>query len=147
MIITLCVKCRCVTALVTEPIVNVKVITKDPTKFVAIVCAACNDDGAVENYNETITANNITSMQEWKYIMNYVSGQERVFNVNTVGDYVVVFNHNDVVPRTAKVVTSQPIITCKEHRFEVHRAAPVLRHWRDPPLVTQVVFEDGDESD
>lgn len=119
MIITLCIKCRCATSLVTEPKVNVKTITRDPTKFVAIICAAC-DDSDVTKYNDTISPDQISSMQEWKYVTDYVTNENRVFNINTVGDYIVIFNHWEVVSRTARVVKSQPIVTCKHHTFHVH---------------------------
>jgi hypothetical protein len=120
MIITLCVKCRCVTSLTTESILRIKTVTNDPTKFMAVVCAACNDDSSVENYNDTISPDDIASMQEWKYIIDYASSQRRTITINAVGDHVVVFDHHRVIPPAVRVLRSQPIVTCRQHSFHVH---------------------------
>lgn len=105
----------------TEPIINKKTITKDNTKFMATICAACNYGDDASTYNENITPNYIASLQEWKFIVDYASRERRVLNINTVGESVVVFDHMDVVPSGFKVTKVQPIVTCKEHQFYVHK--------------------------
>lgn len=121
MIVTLCVKCRCATMLVTEPVTNTKTVLKDITKFVAIICSACDaTEDDINKYHETITPSDVISMQEWKYIVERLRRQGRTLNINTVGDHIVVFNRDKVISPATKIVSSNPIVTCKQHHFHVH---------------------------
>jgi hypothetical protein len=131
----------------TELISRTKTVTNDPTKFMAIVCAACNDNGSVDSYNDMISPDDIVSMQEWKYIMDYASSQRRTMTINAVGDHVVVFSHSKVVPQTVRVLRSQPIVTCRQHTFHVHNTLAVPRAISVSQVRDQTHPEDGTASD